>query len=195
MTADPQIAARALCDAPSRPAGLNRRSLIKAGAGAAGGLGLFGPSALPLISRRSAAAQGDALTFWQFYAPGGQSRDPEHVVRGDRRGLERAERAAGRARLRAEHRLHGRHQAADGVRRGRGPDLFIISPGDFLRYYNGGVLQDLTPFMEQEAIDDFFPDVLASRIVDDKVYRPPDGGRADGDVLRHGRLGRGRADR
>ena len=44
---------------------------------------------------------------------------------------------------------------------GEGPDLFIISPGDFLRYYNGGVLQDLTPFMEQEAIDDFFPDVLA----------------------------------
>ncbi len=56
----------------SRPAGLNRRSLIKAGAAAAGGLGLFGPSALPLISRRSAAAQGDALTFWQFYAPGGR---------------------------------------------------------------------------------------------------------------------------
>jgi hypothetical protein len=28
-----------------RLAGLNRRSLIKAGAGAAGGLGLFGPSA------------------------------------------------------------------------------------------------------------------------------------------------------
>ena len=56
---------------------------------------------------------------------------------------------------------------------GQGPDLFIISPGDFLRYYNGGVLQDLTPFMEQEAIDDFFPDVLASRIVDGKVYGLP----------------------
>src|SRR5919112_4275676 len=52
--------------------GLNRRSLIKAGAGAATGLGLFGPSALPLISPRSVAAQGDALTFWQFYAPGGR---------------------------------------------------------------------------------------------------------------------------
>ena len=47
----------------SRPAGLNRRSLIKAGAGVAGGLGLFGPSALPLISPRSAAAQGDTLKF------------------------------------------------------------------------------------------------------------------------------------
>jgi len=67
MTADPQIAER-----PRRSPGLNRRSLIKVGAGAAGGLGLFGPSALPLINRRSAAAQGETLKFWQFYAPGGQ---------------------------------------------------------------------------------------------------------------------------
>src|SRR5687767_7838888 len=55
-----------------KPTGLSRRSLIKAGAGAAGGLGLFGPSALPLISPRSATAQDAPLTFWQFYAPGGQ---------------------------------------------------------------------------------------------------------------------------
>ena len=38
---------------------------------------------------------------------------------------------------------------------GEGPDLFIISPGDFLRYYNGGVLLDLTPFIEKEAKADF----------------------------------------
>lgn len=58
MTANPQDSGR-----KRQSVGLNRRSLIKAGAGAAGGLGLFGPSALPLINRRSAAAQGDALTF------------------------------------------------------------------------------------------------------------------------------------
>jgi multiple sugar transport system substrate-binding protein len=56
----------------TQASGLNRRTLIKAGAGAAGGLGLFGPSALPLISPRSAMAQDAPLTFWQFYAPGGQ---------------------------------------------------------------------------------------------------------------------------
>jgi multiple sugar transport system substrate-binding protein len=67
MTVDPQSGGR-----KRQSVALNRRSLIKASAGAAGGLGLFGPSALPLISRRSAAAQGDALTFWQFYAPGGR---------------------------------------------------------------------------------------------------------------------------
>ena len=56
---------------------------------------------------------------------------------------------------------------------GEGPDIFIISPGDFLRYYNGGVLADLTPYMDQAAIDDFFPGVIASRMVDSKVYGLP----------------------
>ena len=56
---------------------------------------------------------------------------------------------------------------------GSGPDLFIISPGDFLRYYNGGVLLDLTPFMEQAARDDFFPSVIANRMVDGKIYGLP----------------------
>src|SRR5699024_1806665 len=56
---------------------------------------------------------------------------------------------------------------------GQGPDIFIISPGDFLRYYNGGVLQDLTPFMEQEAIDDFYPDIISTRKVDDKIFGLP----------------------
>src|SRR5215212_12018282 len=67
MSAEPQVGG---CKRQS--VGLNRRSLIKVGAGAAGGLGLFGPCALPLVSPRSAAAQSDALTFWQFYAPGGR---------------------------------------------------------------------------------------------------------------------------
>ena len=56
---------------------------------------------------------------------------------------------------------------------GAGPDLFIISPGDFLRYYNGGVLLDLTPFMEQAARDDFLPSVIANRMVDGKIYGLP----------------------
>src|SRR5215204_6330202 len=141
----------------SRPAGLNRRSLIKASAGAAGGLGLFGPSALPLISPRSAAAQGDALTFWQFYAPGGRVETQttwfEETVAGWNAQNERQ----------VELVYVPNSDYMDGTKlptafaSGQGPDLFIISPGDFLRYYNGGVLQDLTPFMEQEAIDDFFP--------------------------------------
>ena len=56
---------------------------------------------------------------------------------------------------------------------GQGPDIFIISPGDFLRYYNGGVLVDLTPYMEDPAKKDFFPSVMETRIVDEKIYGVP----------------------
>jgi multiple sugar transport system substrate-binding protein len=153
--------------------GLNRRSLIKVGVGVAGGLGLFGPCALPLISPRSAAAQSDALTFWQFYAPGGrvdtQTTWFEDCVAG---WNEQNERQVELVYVPNSDYMDGT-KLPTAFASGQGPDLFIISPGDFLRYYNGGVLQDLTPFMEQEAIDDFFPDVLASRIVDDKVYGLP----------------------
>src|SRR5919107_4794249 len=156
-----------------RSVGLNRRSLIKAGAGAATGLGLFGPCALPLISPRSAVAQGDALSFWQFYAPGGQvpeqSKWFEDTVAG---WNEQNERQVELVYVPNTDYMDGT-KLPTAFASGQGPDLFIISPGDFLRYYNGGVLQDLTPFMEQEAIEDFFPDVLASRIVDGKVYGLP----------------------
>jgi len=58
---------------------------------------------------------------------------------------------------------------------GHGPDIFIISPGDFLHYYNGGVLADLTSYMEDAAKKDFFPNVMETRIVDEKIYGVPMG--------------------
>ena len=197
MTADSAALPHASpTSAAESPAGLNRRSLIKAGAGAAGGLGLFGPSALPLISRRSAAAQGDALKFWQFYAPGGQVAEPGHVVRGHCVAGWNAQNDQ-----QVELVYVPNSDYMDGTKlptafaAGEGPDLFIISPGDFLRYYNGGVLQDLTPFMEQEAIDDFFPDVLATRMVDGKVFGLPMEVEPMAMYYEPRRLGRGRADR
>jgi multiple sugar transport system substrate-binding protein len=56
---------------------------------------------------------------------------------------------------------------------GEGPDIFLISPGDFLRYYNGGVLQDLTPYRSAQVRADYLPGVLDTRMVDDKVYGLP----------------------
>src|SRR4029077_3206287 len=56
---------------------------------------------------------------------------------------------------------------------GEGPDLFIISPGDFLRYYNGGVLTDLTPYIVDAAKADFPKSVIANRMVDGKIYGIP----------------------
>jgi multiple sugar transport system substrate-binding protein len=46
---------------------------------------------------------------------------------------------------------------------GEGPDIFLISPGDYLRYSNGGVLHDLAPYMEDAAIEDYFPEALTTR--------------------------------
>lgn len=56
---------------------------------------------------------------------------------------------------------------------GKGPDIFLISPGDFLRYYNGGVLFDLTPYLSKEVQDDFYPSVMRTRSVDGKIYALP----------------------
>src|SRR6185295_17766239 len=56
---------------------------------------------------------------------------------------------------------------------GQGPDLFLISPGDFLRYYNGGALLDLTPFIDPEVQKDFPDAVMGTRKVDGKIYGVP----------------------
>lgn len=55
---------------------------------------------------------------------------------------------------------------------GAGPDIFIVSPGDFLRYANGKVLTDLTPQVSA-AKSDFISGVLDTRMVDGKVYAVP----------------------
>ncbi|WP_246868786.1 ABC transporter substrate-binding protein [Saccharopolyspora sp. ASAGF58] len=54
-----------------------------------------------------------------------------------------------------------------------GPDVFLLSPGDFLRYYNGGALADLTPHLDPAVRADFLPQVLQTRLVDDRVYGLP----------------------
>src|SRR5258707_6290268 len=56
---------------------------------------------------------------------------------------------------------------------GQGPDIFLISPGDFLRYYNGGVLQDLSSVLPAESKADYLPGLLEARSVDGKVYGLP----------------------
>ncbi|MDQ3692295.1 MAG: sugar ABC transporter substrate-binding protein [Chloroflexota bacterium] len=150
---------------------LNRRRVLGT-AGAAGAAGLFGPGPLPIIRRR-ARAQSEPLQFWQFYGPDGdvatQSEWFETMVAS---WNEQNEQQIELVYVPGSEYISGTRLATS-FASGEGPDIFIISPGDFLRYYNGGVLQDLTPYMEQEAIDDFFPDVIASRMVDGQIYGLP----------------------
>jgi multiple sugar transport system substrate-binding protein len=146
--------------------GITRRTVVK-GATAVAASSLT----MPYFFSRTAAAT--TLKFWQFYAPGGDvgsqatwfedmvaSWNEQNEVQVELEYIPSSEYISG-------------SKLATSFASGEGPDIFIISPGDFLRYYNGGVLQDLTPFMDQAAIDDFYPDVIATRAVEDKIYALP----------------------
>ena len=128
---------------------IGRRSILAAGTALVGG------SLLPMPYLSRVRAQEGPLKFWQFYAPGGgvpgQSKWFEDTVKGWNDSQE----------VKVELVYVPNIAYMDGTKlptafaSGDGPDLFIISPGDFLRYYNGGVLLDLTPFMEREGRADF----------------------------------------
>ena len=76
---------------------------------------------------------------------------------------------------------------------GQGPDIFLISPGDFLRYYNGGVLLDLTPYIEDAANDGFPRERDRQPHGRRQDLRAADGSRADGLLLLRRGLRGGRA--
>jgi len=150
---------------------LTRRELLKKGGkivAAAAVSSTFSP-----FFTYSARAATKTLSFWQFYAPSGisglQSKwfvdcvaawNATHDVKVELQYVPNNDYMNG-----------SKLQTA--FASGHGPDIFIISPGDFLRYYNGGVLTDLTPFMEEEAKKDFFPNVMRTREVDGKIYGLP----------------------
>lgn len=54
-----------------------------------------------------------------------------------------------------------------------GPDVFIISPGDFLKYVNSNVAMDLTPYYTEEMKNDFLESSLDAVTVNDKIYAVP----------------------
>lgn len=56
---------------------------------------------------------------------------------------------------------------------GCGPDVFIISPGDFLKYVNANVAMDLTPYFTDAMREDFLESSLEAVTVDDKIYAVP----------------------
>jgi multiple sugar transport system substrate-binding protein len=156
---------------PQSIAVLSRRELLKRGgkgAAAAAVSSVF----LPFAFTGKAAAP-KTLSFWQFYAPakqvGTQSKWFEDCVKG----------------WNATHDVKvelqfvpvqdyiGGSKLQTAFAAGEGPDIFIISSGDFLRYYNGGVLVDLTSYMDDAAKKDFFPSVMETRIVDKRIYGIP----------------------
>src|SRR6516164_9272295 len=157
---------------PNRVTGISRRELLKRGgkvAAAAAVSSVFSPF---VFTGKAAATK--TLSFWQFYAPAREIRgllskwfedcvkgwNATHDVKVDLQYVPAQD-------------YFGGSKLQTAFAAGQGPDIFIISPGDFLRYYNGGVLVDLTSYMEDAAKKDFFPNVMETRIVDEKIYAVP----------------------
>src|SRR6516225_7097287 len=157
---------------PQPVVGISRRELLKRGgkiAAAAAVSSVFSPF---VFTGKAAATK--TLSFWQFHAPArqlgtNQSKwfedcvkdwNATHDVKVELQFVPPQEYIGGSKLLTA-------------FAAGQGPDIFLISPGDFLRYYNGGVLVDLTPYMEDATKKDFFPSVMETRIVDEKIYGLP----------------------
>ncbi|MEK5475496.1 sugar ABC transporter substrate-binding protein [Paenibacillus sp. FSL R5-0407] len=56
---------------------------------------------------------------------------------------------------------------------GNGPDIYMISPGDFMKFSNSGYLADLSPYFPEGVKEDFLPSALEAVTVDGKVLALP----------------------
>ncbi|OCT12581.1 hypothetical protein A8709_32720 [Paenibacillus pectinilyticus] len=56
---------------------------------------------------------------------------------------------------------------------GEGPDNFLVAPPNMMKYYNAGILKDLTPYISPEAKKDFSPTAFDVTTVDSKIYGIP----------------------
>ncbi|GHO94946.1 sugar ABC transporter substrate-binding protein [Reticulibacter mediterranei] len=153
----------------------SRRSFLKgAGATSAAALSVGGISSLLAACGGSSGSSGGAsgaMQFWNFYAPGGSSKQQAQWFVSMVDAWNKANKSQIKLTYITDYTNGSKLQTS--FASGQGPDLFLISPGDFLRYYNGGVLKDLTPYIDKSVQDDFYPDVIATRQVDGKIYGIP----------------------
>lgn len=161
---------------PERPAGQperpSRRRFLGLSAALTGAVAA--PSLLGACGGTSTASGSEPLQFWNFYAPA-PSEDPSLLAR-----AAWMHDTADRWNAENEQQIElvyapvlGSEKLATAFSAGEGPDIFLISPGDIARYLNGNMLAELTPHLTREAVDDFFADNLATRMIGDKVYALP----------------------
>jgi multiple sugar transport system substrate-binding protein len=162
---------------PARP-GLTRRELLRRGGGLAGVTAAAGGASSVLAACASGSSAGGSgpLSFWNFYGPtaakGTVPAQSDWFVK-----TAKDWNASHKTQVQLQYipnpvYING-SKLQTAFAAGTGPDIFLLSPGDFLRYYNGGVLQDLTPYMSQQARSDFYPSVMSTRTVDGKIYGLP----------------------
>nr|MBA2276992.1 extracellular solute-binding protein [Chloroflexia bacterium] len=153
---------------PEQISTISRRTIIKAGAAATAA-----SLAMPYFYISRSSAQAEQMTFWHFYAPSESPDSPsawfENTIS--------AWNAENEAKVATEFvptpEYVGGSRLQTAFASGEGPDIFLLSPGDFLRYHNGGALLDLTPYLSAEVQSDFFPEVMATRSVDGKIFGLP----------------------
>lgn len=56
---------------------------------------------------------------------------------------------------------------------GSGPDIFMVSPGDFMKFADSGAMLDLNPHFPEGAKEDFLPSSLEAVTLDGKVLALP----------------------
>lgn len=145
----------------------SRRSLLRAGAL---GVGTLGMGTLGLSMSGCASDNSNEITFWHFIGPGTPQNkwltalvdawNAEHKVKVKTRFVPFDDYANGPT-------LQTAFSSGDG------PDVFMLSPGDFIRYHNAEVLVDLTPYVEKSVIKDYLPGTLDSRSFNDHVFGLP----------------------
>ncbi|MGW1677841.1 ABC transporter substrate-binding protein [Saccharopolyspora sp. NPDC002376] len=145
--------------------GISRRSFL-------GGVGAAA-LATPALVGCGPTRDPNEITFWNFYGPGGQQKSQSDWF------VQLAEEWNATHDIKVRLRYIPTKDYTSGptlqtsFSAGAGPDVFLLSPGDFLRYHNGGALADLTPHLEPEVRADFLPEVLRTRLVGDRVYGLP----------------------
>jgi multiple sugar transport system substrate-binding protein len=157
---------------PGMQRGLNRRDFLRA----SGAVALSGLAAAPLLSACSSKSGGGSskkLSFWNFYGPAPKPNpqsqwfvdlaaewNKNNDVKVNLRYIPNAAYISG-------------NTLQTAFSSGSGPDIFLISPGDFLRYYNGKVFVDLTSHITPDVRSDFVSGVLDTRMVDNKIFAVP----------------------
>lgn len=121
----------------------------------------------------SGGSASGPLTFWQFYGPGGQVKSQSKWFEDTVKAWNKENKTQVKLQYVSNKEYINGSKLQTAFSSGQGPDIFLISPGDFLRYYNGGVLEDLSQYMSKEAQNDFYPSVMATRTVDGKIYGLP----------------------
>lgn len=148
---------------------ISRRQSLQLGAGVFGAAA--GAAALSSCGAGSGGA--DTISLWNFHGP-----DPAESAVSDWIQELAADWNAEHD-VQVELRYIPNQEYMDGTTlqtaftSGEGPDLFIISPGDFLRFANGDALLDLSSVISEDIRADFTPGSLEARSADDSILAVP----------------------